>query len=54
MQNSDPGGRNFLSVSSTHVLFFFFFAYLSIFECFILKIAFIITRNDVDVGRFLK
>ena len=53
MQNSDPEGRDFLSTSNTHVLILFL-AYLSIFKCFILNVAFITTRNDFDVGHFLK
>ena len=48
MQNSDPEGRNFLSAPNTHVWFFF------LHTLFILKVAFITTDNDVDVGHFLK
>ena len=51
MQNSDPEGWNFLSALNTRLILFL--AHLFDFECFILKVAFITTHNDVDVGHFL-
>ena len=52
MQNSDPKGQNFLSTPNTHVDSFCCTPFD--FECFILKMAFITTCNDVDVGHFFK
>ena len=52
MPNSDP--RDGIFYPHWTLMFDSFSCIPFDFECFILKVAFIITHNDVDVGHFLK
>ena len=52
MQNSDPHGKQF-SICTEHSCFDYFSCLPFDSDCLIVKVAFITTQNDVDVGQFL-